>query len=177
MRSDASMVTLLREGNEEAFSLLYRKYASKMYHVCRKMGLGHEDAEGVVQDVFITVWRTRTSLDDSLSFNAYLISIVRSMVIKYFKKRLRSSAYQQYITCTSSGLSNDTEDYIIFTELDEWSSRMIERLPASQKQVFMMKNKENLSTEEIARKLNISKRTVENQVYRATKWLKEKLAL
>ena len=65
--------------------------------------------------------------------------------------------------------------YVIFSDLDELSSKAIDELPTKQKQVFMMKNFDHLTNEEIAERLKLSTRTVENQIYRATKALREKL--
>lgn len=173
--SDSELVSRLRSGDEIAFGKLYEKYASKIYNISRKMGLLHEDAEGVIQEVFMKIWRNRENLDSSLSFNAYIISIVRSMVLKQSRKRARFLAFQHYAITYWPGNTNETEEYVIFSDLDELSSKAIEELPAKQKQVFMMKNFDHLTTEEIAAKLNLSTRTVENQIYRATKSLKEKL--
>lgn len=173
--SDSELVTRLRGGDEYAYSKLYEKYASKIYNISRKMGLLHEDAEGVVQDVFMKIWRNRENLDSSLSFNAYIISIVRSIVFKQSRKRARFLAFQHYAITYWPGESNETEEYVIFSDLDELSSKAIDELPTKQKQVFMMKNFEHLTNEEIAERLKLSTRTVENQIYRATKLLREKL--
>ncbi|VXD14080.1 RNA polymerase sigma factor [Marinoscillum sp. 108] len=173
--SDSELVTRLRDGDEYAYSKLYEKYASKIYNISRKMGLLHEDAEGVVQDVFMKIWRNRENLDSSLSFNAYIISIVRSIVFKQSRKRARFLAFQHYAITYWPGESNETEEYVIFSDLDELSSKAIDELPTKQKQVFMMKNFEHLTNEEIAERLKLSTRTVENQIYRATKSLREKL--
>lgn len=139
------------------------------------MFLSHEDAEGVVQDVFLKIWKNRANLDSSLSFNAYIITILRSIIIKQSKKRVRFYAYEKYALSFSSRFSQETEDYIIFSDLSEISSKVLKNLPHKQKQVFMMKNFHHLSVDEIAQKLNLSKRTVENQIHRATKTLREKL--
>ncbi|MEQ8471370.1 MAG: RNA polymerase sigma-70 factor [Marinoscillum sp.] len=173
--SDSELVTRLRDGDEIAFGKLYEKYASKIYNISRKMGLVHEDAEGVIQEVFLKIWRNRDNLDSSLSFNAYIIAIVRSIVLKQSRKRARFLAFQHYAITYWPGDTNETEDYVIFSDLDELSTKAIDELPAKQKQVFMMKNFEHLTNEEIAEKLKLSTRTVENQIYRATKSLKEKL--
>ena len=172
---DQDLVTRLREGDDVAFGKLYGKYANKIFNISRKMGLRNEDAEGVVQDVFLRIWRNRSNLDSSLSFNAYIIAIVRSIVLKESRKHARFIAFQHYAIQHFPGGTNETEDYVIFTDLDKKSTEAIEQLPAKQKQVFMMKNFEYLSIEEISEKLNLSKRTVENQIYRATKQLKESL--
>lgn len=173
--TDSNLVSLLQGGDEGAYAQLYHKYSPKIYNISRKMFLNHEDAEGVVQDVFIKIWRNRTKLDSSLSFNAYIITILRSIIIKHSKKRARFYAYEKYAIAFSSDFSQETEDYIIFSDLSEISSKVLENLPQKQKQVFMMKNFHHLSVDEIAEKLNLSKRTVENQIYRATKTLREKL--
>lgn len=172
---ESELVCRLQNGNEAAFEKLYAKYAGKIYNISRKMGVSHEDAEGVVQEVFLRIWRNRSNLDSSLSFNAYIIAIVRSIVIKQARKHARFIAFQQYAINYLPGDTNETEDYVIFTDLDERSTKAIDQLPAKQKQVFMMKNFEHLTVDEIAEKLDISKRTVENQIYRATKILRESL--
>lgn len=172
---DGELVNRLKKGNNDAFAELYYRYARKIYNIARKMGLTHEDAEGVVQDVFIKIWRNRSSLDCTLSFNAYLITIARSVVIKYFKQAARKAAYEQYAISSFTQSVNDTENYVIFSELDERYSQVIEQMPVRQKQIFMMKNFQHLSIAEIALQLNVSSRTVENQIYRATKLMREKL--
>ncbi|MEP0366434.1 MAG: RNA polymerase sigma-70 factor [Cyclobacteriaceae bacterium] len=168
-------VEKLRAGDEVSFRELYDFFSAKIYNVCRKMHLEHEDAEGVVQDVFLKVWRNKECLVSSLSFNAYLLTIVRSMVIKMTRKKAYHVAYETYAIATNSIVTNHTEDYIIFSNLEEISSKALDELPVKQKQIFMMKNVEHYSVDEISESLNLSKRTVENQIYRATKSLKEKL--
>lgn len=141
------------------------------------MRLGHEDAEGVVQEVFLKIWKHRAKLDPELSINAYMIAIVRSLVIKKTRREARFFAFQSYqIPLLNHMNSYGPEDDLIYSEFHNLSMEIIEQLPAGQRQIFKMRHLENLSIEEIAEKLNISKRTVENQVFRATKSFKERLA-
>ena len=174
-KQDKHLVKSLREGCEKSYALLYERYAAKIYAVSRGIHLSHEDAEGIVQEVFLKIWRNRKSLDPALSFNAYLLTIARSLAIKLFKKKARFAAYQHYAISYLQDFSNDTEEYVVFSDLDALSSQALDDLPSKQKQVFMMKNFEHLSTEEISERLQLSKRTVENQIYRASKSLRQKL--
>lgn len=170
------LVSDLSKGDEKAFEKLYRLFSEKIYQVSRRMNLGHEDAEGVVQEVFLKIWKNRTQLNPDLSINAYLIAIVRSLVIKKVKKDARFFAFQQYNLPLVQGLaSSGPEDDLIFEEFHHLTSEIINQLPPAQKQIFILRNFENLSTEEIAEQLNLSKRTVENQIFRANKLVKEKL--
>lgn len=168
-------VAKLKHGDEMAFQKLYLEFSGKIYHVCRRMNLEHEDAEGMVQDVFMKIWRSRENLDPTLSFNAYLLAITRSKVIKLVRRKARKMAYEQYALSSADIDSNPTEDYIIFSDLEGLSNRALEELPYRQKQIFMLKNVQDYSIEEIATYMNLSTRTVENQIYRATKSLRAKL--
>ncbi len=170
------LVISLSQGDERAFEELYRLYSEKIYHISRKMNLSHEDAEGVVQEVFLKIWKNRSKLDPELSINAYLIAIVRSLVIKKAKKDARFFAFQQYKIPLIQQLSSPgADDELIFSEFSQLTREIIEQLPPAQKKIFQLRYLENLSVAEIADQLQISKRTVENQVFRATGFVREKL--
>lgn len=171
------LVKGLSEGDSDSFEELFSLFSKKIYNISRKMRLGHEDAEGVVQEVFLKIWKHRAKLDPELSINAYMIAIVRSLVIKKTRREARFFAFQSYqIPLLNYINSYGPEDDLIYSEFHNLSMEIIEQLPAGQRQIFKMRHLENLSIEEIAEKLNISKRTVENQVFRATKSFKERLA-
>ncbi|SFT42695.1 RNA polymerase sigma-70 factor, ECF subfamily [Algoriphagus locisalis] len=171
-------VRKISQGDETSFEELFRLFSKKIYNVSRKMRLSHEEAEEVVQDVFLSIWKNRASLDPELSINAYMIAIIRSLVIKKKRKDARFIAFQQYqITLVNQNSTDSPQDDLIYSEFHVLSMEIIEKLPPAQKQVFKMKHLEDNSFEEIAEKLNVSQRTVENQAYRATKWVKERLSI
>lgn len=172
---DSYLVDKIRQGDNVAYYHLYQRYASKIYRVSRRMELSHHDAEEVVQEVFLYLWKNRIKLDASLSINAYMFSIVRSQVIKRGKKHARFVAYQQYSIPMDKDFSNITEETVIYEDLHAFATEAIDSLPVKQREVFMMKTTKHMSAEEIASQLNLSVRTVENQIYRATKALREKL--
>lgn len=176
IHSHQELVSRLSKGDEKAFEKLYLLFSEKIYHISRKMNLCHEDAEGVVQEVFLKIWKNRAKLDPELSINAYMIAIVRSLVIKKSKKEARFFAFQNYnLPLYPFESNNGPEEDLIYSEFHHLSSEIIDQLPNGQKQIFIMRNFENLSIDEIAEKLNLSKRTVENQIFRATKVVKERL--
>ncbi|PZV87157.1 RNA polymerase sigma-70 factor (ECF subfamily) [Algoriphagus aquaeductus] len=170
------LIIRLVQGDERAFEELYKLFSEKIYHIARRMNLSHEDAEGVVQEVFLKIWKNRSKLDPELSINAYLIAIVRSLVIKKAKKDARFFAFQQYkIPLVQQISSPGADDELIFSEFSQLTKEIIEQLPPAQKRIFQLRYFENLSVSEIADQLNISKRTVENQVFRSTSLVREKL--
>lgn len=171
------LVKEISQGNETSFEELYRLFSSKIYHTSRKMKLNHEEAEEVVQEVFLNIWKNRAKLDPDLSINAYMIAIIRSLVIKKNQKEARFFAFQQYQIPLSESLASQAPDEdLIYSEFHEISMEIISQLPAGQRQIFKLKHLENRSVEEISGKLNLSARTVENQVFRATKTFKDRLS-
>jgi RNA polymerase sigma-70 factor (ECF subfamily) len=168
-------VSRLREGDEKAFSLLYDFFRPKVFFTSKKMNLSSEDAEEIVQEVFLIIWKNRQNLNSELSFNAYLLAILKSLIIKKSKKEAKRIAYEVYTLSTQEIESNETELLIEYSEFERISISEIEKLPKTQKEIFKMKNYENLHSGEIASKLGISKRTVESHIYVATKSIKNKL--
>ncbi len=174
--SDKLLVEKLKQGDEAAFADLFDKYSSKLYAVSRKLRMEHEEAEEVVQEVFLKIWRNRGSLNEELSFNAYILTIAKSIIIKSVRKKAYHIAYEKYALGSSQSFDNKTEDYVVLSDMEAFSKKCLEQLPPQQRQVFMMKTKDNFSIEEISAELNLSKRTVENHFYRASKQLKDQLA-
>ncbi|NHE57413.1 RNA polymerase sigma factor [Cyclobacterium plantarum] len=167
------LVALLRAGDPNAFQQLYEKFSSKILSTCKKMYLPHEDAEEVVQEVFLKVWEKREGLDSSLSFNAYLFTIMRCSIFKRSRKNAMDVAYKTYQLNNGTGASCYTEEALDFEELKVFSERIIDALPKGQQKIFRLKFTENLTADEIASRLHLSKRTVENQLYKANKKLKQ----
>ncbi|AGA80188.1 RNA polymerase sigma-70 factor, expansion family 1 [Echinicola vietnamensis DSM 17526] len=172
--TDSDLVKKVKESDEVAYYHLYERYASKIYHVSRKMELSHHDAEEVVQEVFLYLWKKRNELRSDLSINAYIFSIVRSLVINRCQKKARFTAFQQYSVPMNKDFSNVTEDTVIYRDLHAYASKAIDTLPVKQREVFIMKTVNHMTAEEIAAQLNLSVRTVENQLYRATKSLRHR---
>ncbi|WP_192350584.1 RNA polymerase sigma factor [Algoriphagus sp. Y33] len=171
------VVNGLVQGDEACFEKLYGMFSGKIYAISRKMRLGHEDAEGVVQEVFLKIWKNREKLDPELSINAYMIAILRSLVIKKVKKEARFFAFKEYqIPLLKPVSSYSADGDLIYSEFHNLSLEIIEKLPPAQRQIFKLRHLENQSVGEISEALNLSKRTVENQIFRATKSFKEGLA-
>ena len=166
------VVDRLREGDQNAFSQLYGYFKEKIFFTSRKMCLSTEDAEEIVQEVFMIVWKNRRNLKSDLSFNAYLLSILKSLIIKKSRNKARKIAYEVYAIVHSEKVTNETELQVEFWEIERLSYSEIEKLPNTQKKIFKLRNIENLCSGEIAEKLGISKRTVENHIYVASKTIR-----
>jgi len=172
---EQKVIIALKKGKSWAFKAIFNEYHLKLYHFSKKMGLSHEDAEGLVQEVFITIWEKRAYIKEELHFKSYLYTITKRLTIKRIRRLVLENKFQSDSQSNSKDVNHETEDYIIFSDLMEHAHTSIEKLPADRKQIFMLSKQHGLSNQEISEKLNISKRTVENQLYRANKTLREEI--
>lgn len=171
--ADSKLTAGIRNGDTQSFRGLFDRYHAKIYNVSRSLGISQEDSEGVVQEVFLTIWEKRAHLDDTLSINAFMLTIAKRLVYKKIRSKVTRLAHETAEQQAKKSWHNDTEEYIIFSELDQLAKDGIEKLPEGRKQIFMLSREHGLTNDEIARELSISKRTVENQLYRATTALRK----
>lgn len=169
--SEKKTVRELRDGSQEAFSDLFKIYSKKLYNFSYKYTQSGPEAEEVVQEVFLKIWKNRTKLDPELSFNAYIITIAKNHIFNGMKKKANEQFYKQYLTNQGTN-DNSTENKIIFTNYEEVAQECIDKLPPKRKQIFMLRRESGLTIKEIAEKLNISSSTVENQMNKAMKTIK-----
>ncbi len=169
-----TLVQALQAGSAIAFRNLFDKFHKKIFFVSKKMGLSAEDAEGVVQEVFLLIWEKRHTLRPDLSINAFLLTLTKRIVIKKIRYHLVSYKHLEEVFHRVSDCVN-TEDSIIFNDLEAFALDYIDGMPAARKEIFLLSKREGLSNDEIAQQLQVSKRTVENQLYRAIKSIKTHL--
>lgn len=168
MRPDSYFVSELKRGSALAFKCLYNKYADKIFHVSRGFFLDTEEAREIVQEVFLTLWDKKDQLDEKLSINAFLLTVTKNKILNYQRKKVahleRNRVFIEY-----NGPSNSTEDEFLFHELKSFTLGFIDSLPHQRKEIFLLSRRDGLKNAEIAELLNISLRTVENNIYRAEK--------
>lgn len=174
--ADYLLVRRIRNDDKEAFKLLYNRYCKRLYYFSIRCKLNKYDSEELVQSVFISVWERRKFLDDSLEIKSYIYKSATNFIYNSLRKRSIRKRYIESEEHQDEAYSDSTYDQIFLMDLETSISSIIDGLPAMQQQVMKLSRLEYLSHEEIAEKLSISLRTVENHVYRALRTIKQKLA-
>ena len=152
---------------EEHFNRVYTFFARKVRHT--------EEAKDLVQDVFIKVFQNWHKIQQAEREDAYLFTIARNTLIDYFRSILQMEQLENlppFAEMIETGSSNEAYS----DEQIQLLHQTIESLPEQRRQIIKLKKLRGLSTEEIARELSISNRTVENQVYRAMATLRKHMA-
>lgn len=173
--SDNLLVTKIQNNDKEAFKLLYNRYNKKIYYFSLKyLGINVE-AEELVQSVFISVWENRESLDANGSVRNYIYKSAVNYIYNYLKKKAIRARFIESEISKGEIHSNLTYEQVFFHDLERSLNEVVENLPSQQQKIFQLSRYEGLTTKEIAEKLNLSERTVENQIYRSLKVIRNAL--
>lgn len=160
------------------FDNLFRMYYSDLCTYAVRYVHSNNLAEDLVSETFYSLWKIRETLGEINNIKAYLFKSVHNNCLFYIrsqKNKVRISDVDFSIIEESSPLERDVMHSLILKELTDQLDILIEKLPPQQQIVFRMKRFENKKSKEIAEELNLSVKTVEMHMTKATSFLKSKL--
>lgn len=156
--------------NPEIFEKTYTEYWKKLNAFSYTMTQDKDLAQNIVQDVFIDLWERKDELN-ILAIEPYLFRAVKNQVFKHYQ----NNRFDKTV------LEDKFEDYIIdnFTSIDpevmDLLYSLLDKLPEKRKEVLLMYKFQDMSIDQIAKELGISKQTVKNQISSGLKQLREGL--
>lgn len=172
--NDLSLIRLLKQDNQLAFSIIYKTYARQAFGLAFKYLCNRELAEDAVQNLFLKIWLKRHSLDESRPINHFLFTILKNDLLN----TLRDSKSNVFVLDDCLELlnhlandENDNED--IDKEQVEMIRSAVDQLSPQRKKIFSMKLSGEYSNQEIADKLNLSVNTIKFQYSQSLKQIKE----
>ncbi len=165
----------LKKGEKEAFQELFNLYAPKIYRFAVSYLKNKSDAEELLQDVFLKIWEKRENLDPAQNIKAYLFKITVNSIYDFVRKKNIEKAFSDFSKHNYPSGSESSWHEIIWNEMLSKLDHLVSKMPDQRRKIFTLSKEDGLTNQEIAQKLNLSKRTVENQLYRAIHFLKEQL--
>lgn len=172
---DPLILRQLKDGNINAFRKIYMAYSERLFHFASSYLKNTFEAEEIVQEVFIQVWEMRNEIDPDRSFSSLIHRMTVNRVFNQMKHRVVRQKYQNYLLHFDHSLEESPEATLHFKELESKINSLLAKLPEQQRNIFEMSRMKGLSHSKIANELGLSVRTVENQVYRASRFLKDQL--
>lgn len=157
-------------GDERAFNRIVRKYSQVIYPYLLYWLKSSQLAEEVAQDVFLRIWKNRHKLPDISNFPGYVYVVTRNRVHSEFERGLPASDAPD-VTQTDQALSNP-QTALETKELATIMNRAIASLPPRRKEIFLLSRNEQLTYEEIAARLGISRSTVREHMVEALVFLR-----
>ena len=175
-KSNSDLIRLLNEGDIVAFDAIYARYCNRLYGFVFRYLKNREDAEEIVQEVFLKIWEARERIDSYSSFDSFIFTIAYNSTITLLRKRVTEQKYLNNVRLRQEIASTpDLIDEIQFKELDEKVHSLINRLTPRQQEIFRLSREERLTHEQIAQKLNISANTVKNHIVATLVFMKSEL--
>lgn len=170
--SDAQLVTLLIDGDDRAFEIIYKRYAASLYRYARKNIAVREDCEEIIQEVFESLWKRHNGLQHVTALDAYLFRMVKYKVVGYFRHSSVRKKYAAHYRLFEALYNSVGEDDRTSAALQAMIDRGLSDLPERCRLAVTLRLTENLSNGDIATRMNIRKSTVENYMVAAISHLR-----
>lgn len=172
---ESELVNRISQGDRDAFAQLYRLYLNNLYRYIYSLCYVKETSEEIVQDVFFNIWKNRENLVNIISIKAYLYRSAKNQLFNQIQRsKVETRALEQIIS-KSSPVENYTDNLLIYGEYYQIAQNAIDLLPEKRKQIFKLRLNDNLSLDEIASKLSISKSVVKKQLYSGINFVRDYL--
>ncbi len=142
--SEKTNLLALKNGDVEAFDKLFSDYGKRMYYFAYGYLKSKEEAEEVVQEVFLRIWRNRAQINPELSFKAYIFKIAWHYIIELFEQNTRYQAYRHKILEEAVEFTDETNERLNYQILLEKVESLIEKLPIRQKEILLKRKRERI---------------------------------
>ena len=165
----------LKAGSTRCFEALFKQWYEPLCRYAYSMLHDHEEAEDIVQKIFCKLWDQREKMEIHTSIKSYLYRMVHNACLNKIKQWQTRAEHHEQIAACSVATGNPVEQTIGYKELSHQVELAIDTLPTRCREVFLLSRMQYLSYAQIAQKLQISPNTVEVQIVKALKVLREKL--
>lgn len=170
--SDEALLEAMARGDEQAFTVLYEKYWEKLLVIALNRVRSIEVAEELVQDLFTDLWKNRFRIVIRKNVSAYLFGALRNIILDHIRQEIVREKYIRHISRFHHSQDNATANQIGLSDLNNALKEAVGQLPPRCRQVYELSRNEHFSNLEIADRLDISHKTVENQITKALKILR-----
>lgn len=173
--TDKNLLRGLRNGDNKCFTRVFTSLYPDLVIFSARITGSISIAEELVQDTFLKLWEDRESLLIHTSLRSYLLKSVQNRSFDWLKHQKTVNRYKNMILNRDLEFISETENYYLFSELKDQIEIAIQRLPDKIAEVFRLSRHEGLKYHEIASRLEVSVRTVEERMGKALQLLRENL--
>ena len=165
-------VTAMKEDDHESFTRIFQAYYKDLVLFGGTYIPEKSVCEDIVQNTFLKLWNERKTLEIEISLKSYLLRTVRNNCLDELRHRRVIDEHMAFELRTASMNTDETENYILYSDLQHQLRNALTQLSPQEREVFEMSRLENIKYQEIAKRLNISVRTVEVRISKALKQLR-----
>ncbi len=163
----------LRDGSERAFELLYQRHAKPILWKLRRMVKDPDEADELLQNLFVKIWEKREQIVINQTFDAYLYRVAQRMAVDYFRSLARQSKLYEQAQSEMTEVIDNTQELLEAKETQQLLNNAISLLPEQRRRAFTLCKIEGKSHQEAARIMEISPNTVHNHLVKAVGFVKD----
>ena len=166
-----------RQAGLDVFDIIWRKHSAHVYNFISSMVFDKSMAEDLTQEVFLKIWEKRSEIDSERNVEAYVFTVARNLVYKETRKMLVNASYVDYTRHGLEEMDESTENAIDASSDHDHFTEVIHQMPPARRDIYLLNTVHGLSVKDIAKRLGLSSRTVENQLYQAKIFIKSKFTM
>lgn len=168
---DGNLLQQLRDGDRQAFSILYERYSGRIYGNILRLVKEKEAAQELLQDVFMKLWEKRETITIETSFAAYLFTISKHLVLNLFRRISVEHQAAAQLRAAHSELYQHVEEHLEYKETQKALQQAIDNLPARRREIYLLVKTEGNSYEQVSNLLGISRATVNDHIVKANRYV------
>ena len=169
------LISKLKAGDYSAFSCIFTAFYKDLVIFASRFTRDLNTAEEIIQDTFVRLWEDHELIKVNLSLKSYLLKTIQNRCIDWLRHKKIMQTYKNDVIESSPQFLYDTENYILFSELQGEIEAAIDKLPEEVSEVFRMSRNKGLKYHEIADILKVSVRTIEERIGKALHMLRDHL--
>lgn len=173
--TEIQLIKAFKKGDTEAFRALFNRYHRRLYSFLFSLLRSKEDTEEIIQETFLKIWESREQFWEDYPFESLLFRIAKNTSLNYNRKKVNRAVFEKNFGFFASLSENPADQYVLFQETQSIIETILNGLPPKRKEIFLLQKVEGLSRQEIAEKLGISVITVDHQLFKANKYVKEEI--
>jgi RNA polymerase sigma-70 factor (ECF subfamily) len=174
-KEELDILQKIAKNDRKVFEQVFKSHYTELCRFAMRYVREEIACEEIVQEVFISIWERRAELNINSSIKAYLFTAVRNRSFNYIKLQLPKEHQKTDVDALSELQIDNNEDDLRLEELKAYVNEAIDLLPRKCKAIFILSRTAGMTYREIADEMDISVKTVENQVGLALKKLREQL--
>ncbi|KEO74231.1 RNA polymerase sigma factor [Anditalea andensis] len=173
MFSEKQLVEQLKQSNTDAYGRLYHLYVQRLYGFVLRMAKSPELAEDIVQDIFIKLWENRDQLDPDKCIKAYMFTMAKNQLLNFIKRKAHESRIIDEILAHVPRGCKSTDNLVLENEIQQLLDEALSSLPPQRKLIFELCRIQGLTYKQAADQLGLSDSTVNSQMVKAIRSIKE----
>lgn len=173
--NERMLISELKRDSQKALDSIYKMYAKRLYAFCLQYTKSKENAEEIVEDVFVWIWVNRCDIHQEETLRSLLFIRAKHYLINAYRSHINSPVYEDYVNYQDELTTDDIQQHMEYEDFVHQLRNALTKLPVTQQQIIELSKMQQVSNKDIAMKLSLSEQTVKNQLSLGLKTLRKEL--